>query len=951
MHTVRVRVFFYKEKFCILQMNLQFMRVFFSAVLLLFIQINVQAQAGGLAGAVTDAITGRELVGVTITLKPGTTEDITDVEGRFLFSNIQPGIYSIELREANHKTTYVPLLRVSANEITVVRIAMFDSVKSLTGVVITGRRAQKNNNAGVASERKSATTIMDGVSQETIKTTPDRNSAEVLRRVSGIAIQDNKYPVVRGLSDRYNLSMLNGIPMPSTSPDRKSFAFDVIPSNLLDNLMVIKSGMPDQPGEFAGAILMVNMRDVPDENVQTFSLGFGGYTNTVGKQSSWQTNSGLDFLGLGNSGRKLPGGMPGSGDYMANLTRSERAEFSKQFENDWSLKSATTLPGVQMQFSNSTRFLFSGRPTGVLFALSYSDVKRVNQITRTEYNPSGITRRYADQQFTDNVLLGGILNFAIKINKKNKVTWRNFINNNATEENNLREGTDFESGRDEKSQGMNYSYNYFFGSQFSGEHFIPAWEVKFKWDAGAQVVDRNAPDYRRLLYIRNTGTTDPFKAALGPGASFTNAGKMYTALHENIQFAGYSFVKTYLSDRLKSDIKVGGFHQLKNREFNARVLSVVDNSFDTPDSLKVLESGSIFDPSHMGGNGFRYDEIDDPSYSYTGRSTLHAGYIMLDNIIDRFFRVSGGVRVEKFNQVMKTRKAGIGAIQPTLDNLNILPSAALTLLLNSRTNLRFSYAATVTRPDFREISPFSYFDFINFVSIVGNDTLKSGTINNFDFRYETFPGDGQSFSIGAFIKDFKNPVEQTVSLVSKDPVRSLQFKNAAAATVYGAEMEFRYKLKKVAYTLRNFEMSGNFAYTFSEVKFQYFDSGSQVANISRPLQGQSPYIGNLGIYYSNRAKGISVSVNYNTIGPRLYSVGTFNYPDFYEKPRNVLDLQVSKSLNQRTEIKLTCGDILAQDFVLYQNTDKGHSYQKTDRVVNRMKTAPLILLNFTYRIK
>ncbi|MCC7298696.1 MAG: TonB-dependent receptor [Bacteroidia bacterium] len=927
------------------------MRVLITAVLLLFIQYRVQAQAGGLAGAVTDAITGRELVGVQVILKPGLIDDATDVEGRFLFSGIEPGIYSLELREPNHKTTYVPLLRVSANEITVVRIAMFDSVKVLTGAVITARKPQKNNNAGVASERKSSPSIMDGVSQETIKTTPDRNTAEVLRRVSGIAIQDNKYPIVRGLSDRYNLAMLNGVPMPSTTPDRKSFAFDVIPSNLLDNLLVLKSGMPDQPGEFAGAVLLVNMRDVPDENVQTFSLGFGGYTNTVGKQASWQTNKGADFAGLGNSGRLLPSGMPASGDYMANLTRAERAAFSKKFENDWGLKSSTTLPALQFQFSNSSRFLFSGRPTGVLFALSYSNLKRINSIDRAEFNTSANTRKYTDKQFTDNVLLGGILNFAIKVNKKNKITWRNFVNNNAFEENNVRTGTDFERGSEERSWGMNYSYNYFLGSQLSGDHFIPAWEVKFKWDASAQVVNRNAPDYRRLLYTRNMGTNDPFKAAIGPGASFANAGKMYTQMQENIRFAGYSFLKSFLADRYKTDIKIGGFHQIKNREFKARVLSVVDNSFDTPDSLKQLAPEFIFAPENMGGDGFRYDEIEDPSYSYTGNSALHAGYIMADNIIDRFFRITGGVRIEKFYQIMKTEKSGIGKITPKIDNLNILPSLALTLLLNQRSNLRFSYAATVTRPDFREISPFSYFDFINFVSIVGNDTLKSGNINNFDFRYETFPGDGQSFSVGAFIKDFKNPVEQMVSLVSQDPVRSIQYKNAAAATVYGAEMEFRYKLKKVAYKLRNFEMSGNLAYTFSEVRFQYIDSSGKAANVARPLQGQSPYIINWGLYYNNRARGVSFAVNYNTIGPRLYSVGTTNYPDFYEKPRHVLDLQISKAMSQRAEFKLTLGDVLFQDFVLYQNADDKHGYKKTDKVVNRMKTAPLVLLNFTYRIK
>ena len=934
-----------------MHVNFQFMRGILTAILLLSAGSKLLAQTGGLAGAVTDAITGRELVGVTISLKPGGTEDVTDVEGRFLFSNIAPGIYSLELREINHKTTYVPLLRVTANEITVVRIAMFDSVKSLAGVVITARKPEKNNNAGVASERKSSPSIMDGLSQETIKTTPDRNTAEAMRRVSGISIQDNKYPVIRGLADRYNVAMLNGIPMPSTTPDRKSFAFDVIPSNLLDNLLVVKSGMPDQPGEFAGAVILINMRDVPDENVQTVSLGFGGYTNTMGRAMNWQTNSGADFLGMGASGRLLPASMPVRGDYMASLTRADRAEFSKKFSNDWGLQSRTALPSLQFQFSNSTRFLFSGRPTGVLFALSYSRIQKFNELSRTEFNSNAVTRKYSDQLYNDNVLLGGILNFAMKVNKKNKITWRNFINNNAFEENNVREGTDYERGTDEQSRGLSYSYNYFFGSQLSGEHFIPSAEIKFKWDAGAQIVNRSAPDYRRLLYTRNTGTTDPFKAAVGPGASFTNAGKMYTGMEENIRFAGYSFLRTFLADRYKMDLKAGGFHQLKSRTFQARVLSVVDNSFDTPDSLKYLNANQIFDPSNMGGNGFRYDEIDDPSYSYTGTSSLHAAYLMMDNIFDRFFRVTGGVRVEKFFQEMKTKKAGVGDINPKLDDLNILPSLAFTFLLTPRTNLRFGYAATVTRPDFREISPFSYFDFINFVSIVGNDTLRSGTIQNFDIRYETFPGDGQSFSIGAFIKDFRNPVEQAVSLVSQDPVRSLQFKNATVATVYGAEMEFRYKLKKFSYSLRNYELASNINYTFSEVRFQYFDSTGSVANVSRPLQGQSPYIINAGLYYYNRAKGVSFAINYNTLGHRLYSVGTTNYPDFYEKTRHILDIQVAKSLSKRAEVKFTAGDIFSQDLVLYQNTDNQRSFSDTDRVVNRMKIAPLLLLNFTYRIR
>lgn len=908
-------------------------------------------QLGGLAGAVTDAITGRELVGVSVSLKPGGRQDLSDVEGRFLFNNLEPGIYSLELRETNHKVTYIPIIRISADELAVLRITMYDSVKTLSGVVITTRKPKKENNAGVASERKSSPSIMDGISQEAIKRTPDRNTAEVLRRISGIAIQDNKYPVIRGLNDRYNYALLNGIPMPSSMPDRKAFSFDLIPSGLIDNLLVVKSGMPDRPGEITGALILVNMRDIPDETVQTVSLGFGGYTNSLGKKGMWQTNKGADALGFGIGGRSLPGGMPGPGNYMTNLEWYERAEFSKKFENDWAPKSKTMLPALQFQYSNSSRFRFAGKETGSLLALSYSRLQQYNSIGREEFNKNGSTRKFDEDKYTDNVLLGGMLNFSMKLNKRNKITWRNFLTNNSNEENSIRTGTNYESQTYQKSYALNYIQNLYYGTQLSGEHFMSGSGIKINWDGALQEVQRNAPDARRLLYTRpSADPSQPLMSAVGT-RSFENAGKMYSNLNESVKFASYSVVKSYYTDNYKVDIKAGGWHQSKNRDFDARIFSVVDNTMNTPLSLKVLAVNEIFKPENMGGDGFRYDEIDNPSYSYTGKQTLHAGYLMLDNIIDRFFRITGGLRVEKFTQQMSTFRTNGEKITPTIDDVNLLPSLALTILANNKTNIRFSYAKTATRPDFREISPFNYFDFVNFVSVVGNDTLRSGTVNNYDFRFETFPGDGQSFSVGLFMKDFKDPVEQSVSPVINDGNRTITFQNAKSALVYGLELEFRYKLKKVMYTLRNFELSGNFAYTFSEAKIITPDSGNTFRTITRPLQGQSPYLVNTGLNYVGRKKGWAMSLNYNLIGPRIYSAGTVNYPDFYETSRNVVDLQIAKSVGSRSEFKLTVGDILAQDYVLYQNTDNNTRYSEKDRTVNRIKTAPLLLFSYTYRIK
>jgi outer membrane receptor protein involved in Fe transport len=406
-------------------------------------------------------------------------------------------------------------------------------------------------------------------------------------------------------------------------------------------------------------------------------------------------------------------------------------------------------------------------------------------------------------------------------------------------------------------------------------------------------------------------------------------------------------LKSFYKDNFKSELKIGGFHQFKTRTFNTRVFTVVENSGSSSDSLKKLQPNEIFRAANMNVNGFRYDEIPDPSYSYTGKQNLNAGYIMTDNIIDRFFRFTGGVRIEHFYQQLVTKNKQDSTIKPTINTLSILPSIAFTIIASNKTNIRFSYSKTVSRPDFREISPFSYFDFVNFVSIQGNDKLVSGQIHNYDARFETYPGEGQSFSIGGFYKKFINPIEQIVSPVVADGNRSIRFANAKSATVYGAEMEFRLKLRKLLRALKNWEFSGNLAYIQSQVEI-----GTDSANQrKRPLQGQSPYIANFGLFYNGRSSGWTIALNYNLVGPRIYSVGTKNYPDFYDKQRHVIDIQIAKSLSNRSELKLNIGDMLAQDYILYQNTDANTAFGSSDHIINKMKTAPLIILNYVLRLK
>lgn len=903
----------------------------------------IAQNTGGIIGVVVDATTGRELIGITIKVTPSGKSDISDVEGRFIINELQAGAYSVDFSGPNYKSTNIPLVKVIPSELTVLTVSLVDSVKTVSGILITGKRVTQGNTAGLANERKNSSNIVDGIASDLIKRTPDRSSAEVMRRISGVSLQENKFPVIRGLADRYNTALINGVPMPSTLPDKKAFAFDVIPSSFLDNILVVKTGSPEIPGEFAGGVIQINTRDVPDESSQTVTLGFGGLSNTIGKEVLLQSNTGFgNSFGFGGSYRDLPTGMPAAKAY-ANLNSNDQLAFSKSFTNDWALRNVKSIPTMQFQYANSSRFLFMNKETGMLIALSYSNIQKLNNIARNDFDSLNKTKEYEDLQTGNNIILGAMLNFSMKLNKFNKLSIRNIFSNNTTEENNLRTGTSIEGNFNEKSYNLNYLQNLFFGTQIAGEHFVKSNDLKFKWTVGLQNVKRNSPDNRRLLYTRPADdTTYPYQAGVGPGKSLTNAGKLYINNNENVRFAAYSLIKGFYGEKVRTDIRIGGFHQGKSRNFDARVLTIVDGSSSVDENLKKLSYDKIFSPSNFSATGFKYDEIIDGTYIYTGTQQLHSGYAMMDNVFGHFIRLTGGARFEHFNQEMLTSK-GSAILRPTLTTNSLLPSAALTFLLTSKANLRFAYSSTVARPDFREISPFQYFDFVNFVSVEGNPNLKTTNIQNLDFRIEKFPGDGQSISLGAFYKKFTNPIEQTIKRVINGGYRSVSFANAPEATLMGAELEFRYKLNKLSNQLKNFIIFGNAALIKSEVT---------VNGRTRAMQGQSPYILNGGVLYTSKKNKFSLSMNYNLVGPRIFSVGSNEYPDFYEIQRHVIDFQIGKGFGKRAEIKLNIGDVLAQSFKVYQNKDNNIKFDASkDRLMNDMNTGRLLMLNFSYKIK
>jgi outer membrane receptor protein involved in Fe transport len=260
--------------------------------------------------------------------------------------------------------------------------------------------------------------------------------------------------------------------------------------------------------------------------------------------------------------------------------------------------------------------------------------------------------------------------------------------------------------------------------------------------------------------------------------------------------------------------------------------------------------------------------------------------------------------------------------------------------ISEKMNLRVAASQTICRPEARELAPFQFYDYNVFLLVEGNPNLQRTKITNLDLRYEFYPASGQVLSASVFGKYFENPIEK--KLENAGSFNLMRYINAPSAYTYGAELEYRvslgtfYKWFRGKTTEKGFfhglYLFGNVALIKSEVNL----SGVAGTEGSRPLQGQSPYIINAGVQYNDSKYDFGVSIAYNRIGQRIVSIGFDTYPSFWETPRNVLDIQLTKTFWKKLELKLNARDILANPTIWYQNNDKKTSFGAGDNEILRI---------------
>ena len=888
-------------------------------VICLLLTMPAAVRCAVIKGTVKDISTGEPLAGATVSVVGTTTAAFTDETGSFELKNLKIGSYTLIINYISYQSETLSDLKVLESTPLVLDIRLKPDDQTLDEVVVVGQM-RRNTELGMIAATKTSLVIQNGVSSQQIKIAQDKDASEAIRRVPGISIIDNKFVMVRGLSQRYNNVWINGSAVPSTEADSRAFSFDIIPSSQLENIAIVKSPAPEYPADFSGGFILLTTKDLPAEN--SFTLSVGGNINDATHFHDFKHNKGskTDFLGFDNGLRHLDGGM----DAALKPIAGDGIDLQGNgFNNDWKVRTMHPVGDLSISADVSRiRRLSAGGKIGLIGAINYSNSFKTyldmeNSMFGaydTDNDRSNYLRRSVDDQYNHTARIGALLNITfIPKNENNRFEFKNIFNQIGTDRYTYRTGISAQNNHEENAE-YYYSSRTTYNGQFTGKHTFE--NDYFDWSAGYAYANRLLPDRRKYLIddALETGVL-----ALSTGNDIT---REFTRLDEHIASANVNYRHDFEWGAFNPSIKAGAYGEYRTRSYRTRsfIYNWNYNHNTLPEGFRHMDLPTelLTDANYGADKLYLLEEVKMRN-NYDGNNLLGAGYVGI-NLPWGGFNLYAGVRFEHNDmELIRNTRDYEKSPQSTHYKYNdFFPSVNATYKFNEEHQLRASYGKSVNRPEFREVSPSVFYDFDLASNVQGNTELRPCYVQNIDLRYEWYPTKGEQILVA-----LDDPIEWTYTVTGgTDLVYS--YRNADGAYSYGLEVDIRKNLAFMG--MPSFDFVFNGALIKSLVEFPEGDREED-----RPMQGQSPYLINTGLSYRSEKTSITAAVFYNRIGKRIAGVGryigssgneeTVRIPDSYEMPRDAIDLSLSWKAKKHWEIKCGVRDLLA-DKVTFMQRDK-----------------------------
>ena len=944
------------------------------------------AQLGIVRGSFYDLNNAEAVQEVKVIAKGTTFMCLSDLEGKFELQ-CEAGTYTLYFKISSFQNDSLEGVVVRPGEITLIDAFGLEPKVQTTKDFVVKREQRRNTEGAMLSMKLKSPNMIDGISSAAFKNTGDNDAASAMRRVTGVSVSDGKYVFIRGIGDRYNKTLLNGMDIPGLDPDRNTLQMDIFPTNVIDNLIVNKTFVPNLPADFSGGVIDINLKGFSDKKVTNIFVS-GGFNPNFHFNKNYLTYEvgKTDFLGFDDGTRAIPAisNIPLFAQVVGNpnSTMGQRyQEILAAFNPNLAAYKQMSLMNGGLGFTLANQKKKEKHTIGYQLAFNYSNnTEYYDKVTYGRFGLSGDnTVNEMEQRVMQsgslgiNSVLGAILGGVAIKGKQYRIQFNAIHLQNGESSAGIFDYTSTDQGADFYSfqHNLAYSQKGLTNLQLAGLHQSEDGNWKIEWSLSPTHSSIKDPDNRITRYeYRGNGY------AISTETGFPE--RIWRDLKENNLSSKVDVERKIRFLDEKAKLKFGLANTFKSRDYIIRnfMINVRGDVPLTGNPDELFTQANLWPYNGDITTGVTYEAPFIPinPNKFSSSITNTAAYGALEFEISKRLKSIMGLRSEYYvHRYTGQDQLGQNIFnnQKVLENLGFFPSINFVYSQTDEQNIRLSYSKTIARPSFKELSYAEIYDPITGRTFIGGlfkDSLSptqvfwdghlvSTDIHNFDLRYEIMPKKGKTFSVSAFYKKFINPIE-IIQYAVQDG--SFQPRNVGNGQVLGGELEYRSDLKFISEKLKHIDIVSNLTIVDSKIQLNAIEYQTRVDNARdgqiiddyRKMAGQAPYVINAGLIYDPKKKDglldkFEMAVFYNVQGPTLYFVGNVDRPDVYTVPFHSVNLSINKRFgeDEKFDFSLRVNNLLNDATELVY-----HSFGAKDQYFTQIYPGVLTTLKLTWNL-